>query len=53
MHVERVMELSLSDKQIAKMIRAFKWSKASVCPRRDLANVKGNGKSDKRFSLKA
>jgi len=46
--VERVIDLALSDEQVAEMIRAFKWPRAITCPRCGSANVKRNGKSDKR-----
>ena len=43
MHVERVIDLALSDEQVAEMIRAFKWPKAITCPCCGSANVKRNG----------
>ena len=48
MHVKRVIDLALSDEQVAEMIKAFKWPRAITCPRCGSANVKRNGKSDKR-----
>ena len=45
--MERVIELALSDEQIAKMIRAFEWPKGLVCPYCGSANVKMNDKNGK------
>ena len=45
--MDRVLELSLSDEQVAEMPRAFKWPMGSICPHYGSKNIKKNSRIDK------